>query len=262
MTENVLSAARVLDLLELIAAADDGVLLREATTRLNAPKSSTLMLLRTLVNRGYIYRDPLSDRYLLADAYRSGGFGWVADPYAKLVAAARPVMEALSLEMGESMTFGVWATPGHARNLIKVVAKVDVRYDVDINRKIPLYCTAIGRALVSRCPGETWADLIGPGPFAALTRHTVTDQAGVLKIVGRARRDGYAIVMEEFAIGGTGVAAAVLDAGGRPVGALNMGCVTARFEDKRDQVVAAVTAGAARLTAQLADRTPAALAEA
>ena len=60
MTDNVLSAARVLDLIELIAAASDGVLLREATVRLNAPKSSTLMLLRTLVNRGYVARDPLA----------------------------------------------------------------------------------------------------------------------------------------------------------------------------------------------------------
>ncbi|MDP3869378.1 IclR family transcriptional regulator [Phenylobacterium sp.] len=256
MTDNVLSAARVLDLLELIAVADDGVLLREATTRLKAPKSSTLMLLRTLVNRGYVYRDPLSDRYLLAAAYRSGGFGWTADPYARLVAAARPIMEALSLEMGETMTFGVWATPGHARNLVKVVANVDVRYDTDINRPIPLFCTAIGRVLVSRSPTAAWGDLIGPGPFPALTRHTVTDRAEILKIVGRAREDGHAIVMEEFALGGTGVAAPVVDASGHPVGALNMGCVTARFEDKREQVVAAVMAGAANLTEHLRSRAP------
>lgn len=261
MTDNVLSAARVLDLLELIAAADGGVLLREATARLNAPKSSTLMLLRTLVNRGYVHRDPMSDRYRLTETYRNGGLGWMADPYARLTAAARPMMEALSLELGESMTFGVWASPGHARNLFKVVAKVDVRYDADISRDIPLYCTAIGRALVSRCAADTWGDLIGPGPFAALTRYTVTDRDEVLKLVGGVHDAGYAVVMEEFALGGTGVAAAVLDASGHPVGALNMGCVTARFEEKRDQVVAAVTAGAMRLSEQLA-RSPPALVEA
>src|SRR5688572_11148373 len=124
MTENVLSAARVLDLVELIAASEDGVLLREATTRLNAQKSSTLMLLRTLVNRGYARRDPVSDRYLLTDQYRSGAFGWVIDPHARLVAAARPMMEALSLELGESMTFGVCDTAGYARVLTQVVADV------------------------------------------------------------------------------------------------------------------------------------------
>ncbi|WP_296595407.1 IclR family transcriptional regulator [Phenylobacterium sp.] len=251
MTDNVLSAARVLDLVELIAASEDGVLLREATLRLNAPKSSTLMLLRTLVNRGYAYRDPLSDRYLLTDQYRGGAFGWVSDPYARIVATARPVMEALSHELGESVTFGVFDQPGHARVLTQVVADVEVRYTAAIGRPIPLYCTAIGRVLVSRRPRADWAGLIGPGPFPAITRHTVTDPEAVLQIIARAREEGHAIVMEEFALGGTGVAAPVLDPQGHALGAINAGCVTPRFEEKRDRVVAAVMAAAGELGRQM-----------
>lgn len=251
MTDNVLSAARVLDLVELLAASGDGVLLREATTRLNAPKSSTLMLLRTLVNRGYAYRDPLSDRYLLTDWCRGGAFGWVADPQARLIAAARPVMERLSRELGESMTFGVFDTPGYAKTITQVVADVEVRYSANVGHPIPLYCTAIGRVLVSRRPRAEWRDLIGRGPFPAITRHTVTDAEEVLRIVARVHEEGHAIVMEEFALGGTGVAAPVLDENGQALAALNMGCVTNRFEDKREQVVSAVMAAAGALGRQL-----------
>lgn len=251
MPDNVLSAARVLDLVELIAASQDGVLLREATARLKAPKSSTLMLLRTLVNRGYARRDPLSDRYMLTDHYRSGAFGWVVDPYARLVATARPVMDALSQELGESMTFGVCDRAGYARVLTQVVADVEVRYTANISRPIPLYCTAIGRVLVSRRPEAEWRGLIGQGPFPAITRHTVIDPDEILRIIDRARDDGHAIVMEEFALGGTGVAAPVLDADGQALGALNMGCVTNRFDEKRERVVAAVIAGARSLGEQL-----------
>lgn len=254
MTENVLSAARVLDLVELIAASDDGVLLREATLQLKAPKSSTLMLLRTLVNRGYAYRDPLSDRYLLTDQYRSGAFGWVADRFANLVAAARPVMEGLSRDLGESTTLGVLDTPGHARLLTQVVADDEVRYSANTSRPIPLYCTAIGRVLVSRRPRSEWPGLIGQGPFPAITRHTVTELPAVLRIVDRVREEGHAIVMEEFALGGTGVAAPVLDAEGRAIAALNVGCVTNRFDDKRGQVVNAVMAAAGALGQQLRTR--------
>lgn len=256
MTDNVPSAARVLDLIELIAVTPDGLLLREATARLNAPKSSTLMLLRTLVNRGYAYRDPLSDRYHLAEAFRAGGFGWTTDPHARLVAAARPIMEGLVQALGESMTFGVFDKAGHARSLAQVVADVEVRYTAHINRPIPLYCTAIGRVLVAGQPEDEWSALIGDGPFPIVTPHTVTDKARVLEIVGQVRRQGYAIVMEEFALGGTGVAAPVTDAEGRAVGALNVGCVTGRFEDKRERVVAAVTAAAGALSEQMAARPP------
>lgn len=256
MTENVLSAARVLDLLELVAAADDGVLLREATTRLNAPKSSTLMLLRTLVNRGYVARDAVSDRYRLTEQYRSGSFGWVADPYARLIAAARPIMESLVQALGESMNFGVFDTPGHAKAITQVVADLEVRYAATINRPIPLYCTAIGRVLVSRQPEAEWAGLIGNGPFPALTRHTVTSKTELLKIVGEVRDQGHAVVIEEFALGGTGVAAPVIDSNGRAVAALNMGCVTNRFEEKRERVVNAVMAAAGALSEQLQARPP------
>jgi len=251
MTDNVLSAARVLDLVELIAASEEGVLLREAAARLNAPKSSTLMLLRTLVNRGYARRDAVSDRYLLTDQHRSGAFGWAADPYARLVAVARPVMEGLSQELGESMTFGVRDTAGHARLLTQVVADVEVRYTANTSRPIPLYCTAIGRVIVSRRPRSEWRGLIGEGPFPAITRHTVTDADEILRIIDRVREEGHAIVMEEFALGGTGVAAPVLGADGHALGALNMGCVTNRFEEKRDRVVAAVMAAAETLGHQL-----------
>lgn len=251
MTDNVLSAARVLDLIELIAAAPDGVLLREATVRLNAPKSSTLMLLRTLVNRGYVDRNPVSDRYALTEGFRAGAFGWTIDPFARLVGVARPIMQELVQALGESMTVGVFHLPGHAKVVTQVVADVEVRYTANTDRPIPLYCTAIGRILVAGQPESEWAQLIGEGPFPAVTRHTVTDAAAVLQILRRTKRQGHAVVVEEFALGGTGVAAPVVDGTGRTVAALNVGCVTNRFEEKRERVIAAVTAAAGAVSEQL-----------
>src|SRR3546814_8855339 len=75
MNDSVRSASRVLDLLELLAGAEDGLSLAEACERLGAPKSSTLMLLRTLAGRGYAVRGD-GDRYRLNETFRSGGFGW------------------------------------------------------------------------------------------------------------------------------------------------------------------------------------------
>src|SRR6218665_901378 len=128
MTANVPSAARVLELIELIAEADHGVLLREATQRLNVPKSSTLMLLPTLVNRGYVERDPISDRYTLSEQYRIGAFGWKIAPHGRLLASARPIMEALMLELGETVILAGFGAQGHARALAQVVADLEVRY--------------------------------------------------------------------------------------------------------------------------------------
>ncbi|MFN4176695.1 IclR family transcriptional regulator [Phenylobacterium sp.] len=251
MTDNVLSAGRVLDLLEFIAQAPEAVSLRDATHALAAPKSSTLMLLRTLVNRGYVQRDATTDRYRLSDDFRAGAFGWTVDPNARLVTLARPILEALSREIGETCTLGIWDEPGQARLLVKVVADLDVRYDTDVSRPIPLYCTAIGRALLSTCPAAERARLLGEGPFPAVTRHTLTDRRKILARIEHAAEAGFASVEEEFALGGTGVAAPVLGPDGRALAALNVGCVTNRFEEKREQVIGAVKRWAGVLAAEL-----------
>jgi len=248
MTETVRSAARVLDLVEFLATAESGATLSEATGGLAAPKSSTLMLLRTLVQRGYAYRDATSDRYYLSDHFRSGAFGWVADPLSRLVALGRPVMEALSEAIGETATLGVMGEDSHARLATKVVADLDVRYDTDLTRPIPLYCTAIGRTLLAHRPPETRAALLGPGPFKSITPYTITDRGKILGLLEDVQRQGFAIVMEEFALGGTGVSAPVFDASGAIVAALIAGGGTNRFQEHREQVGAAVKSHAANLS--------------
>ncbi len=256
MTANVPSAARVLELIELIAEADHGMLLREATQRLNVPKSSTLMLLRTLVNRGYVERDPVSDRYTLSAKYQTGAFGWKTTPHGRLLAAARPIMDDLMLASGETVILGGFGAQGHARALAQVIADREVRYATNIERPIPFYCSAIGRVLVSRQPERDWPRLLGEEPLASMTRHTITDKAELLRIVGEVRDQGYCVVTEEFALGGTGVAAPVLDAEGRAMAALDIGCVTGRFDEKRERIIQAVISAANALGQALRSEPP------
>src|SRR3546814_11594363 len=104
MNDSVRSASRVLDLLELLAGAEDGLSLAEACERLGAPKSSTLMLLRTLAGRGYAVRGD-GDRYRLNETFRSGGFGWGGQA-ARLVAVAEPVLRELADTIGDRKSVG------------------------------------------------------------------------------------------------------------------------------------------------------------
>jgi DNA-binding IclR family transcriptional regulator len=246
MTATVRSAMRALDLIELLSGETKGTSLSEAAARFSMPKSSTLMLLRTLVARGYVRRND-SDRYLLSEEFRAGAFGWLGVPFANLTALARPIMQTLSLELGESMTFGIVASPGYARLLAKVTAEVEIRWDSDMTRQLPMYCTAVGRALLSAMPEKQRADHLKAAPIKALTPNTVTSPARLKAMLQEAGKQGYAVVMEEFALGGTGVAVPVLDENGRPVAALNVSCVTGRFHGKRERVISSVIEGAAAI---------------
>src|ERR1044072_380366 len=93
MNDNVKSAARVLDILELLARSDQPMALKDLVSVLALPKSSAHALLRTLQSRGYVERDA-ADRYALNQALRQSA-GWIGGPEAHLAAVARPAMEQL-----------------------------------------------------------------------------------------------------------------------------------------------------------------------
>ena len=252
MNDNVPSAVRVLDLLEYLAGRPDGASLSEAVAALRLPKSSLLLLLRTLVARGYALRD-VADRYRLHEAFRAHGFGWGGHRHARLVALAEPLMARLRDTVGETVLLGVAEARG-VRLLAKAVALADLRYDVDLSRPSPFYCTAMGRVLTAFAPEAAQPAMLAVVPRVAMTPSTVTALPALRAIVAAARAEALAIVEEEWVLGGTGIAVPVLGADGGAVATLDVGCVTTRFHAKRDRIVAALREAGQALGALL--RTP------
>lgn len=241
------SAARVLDLLEYLAGMERGASLTAAASSLRLAKSSTLLLLRTLVARGYVVRGD-DDLYVLNQTFRRHGFGWGGSRFARLVAVARPVMQGLCEKLGETVILGVLSEDGHVRLLAKVIARQDIRYDVDITTRLPAYCTAMGRILLGSVPRARQVAILEATERTKLTPDTVTDLDRLHRLISGAATRGYVIVEEEFALGGTGIAAPVVGGEGQVIAALNVACVTTRFQGKREAVIATLVKEASSLS--------------
>ena len=252
MNDSVRSASRVLDLLELLAGAEDGLSLAEACARLGVPKSSTLMLLRTLAGRGYAVRGE-GERYRLNETFRTGGFGWGGQA-ARLVAVAGPVLRELADTIGETAILATLTDKGMVRLLAKAVTHENIRYDIDLGQELPAYCTAIGRVLLAQMPREARApylDRIDPVP---VTPHSLTDRAAIEARIDEAAREGISVVAEEYALGGTGAAVPIRLADGRVVGAVNAGCISPRFVGKEEKIAHALRSAASAIAARLDTR--------
>src|SRR5678816_1235726 len=63
--EQVTSVERALSILELLASRNHGLTTSEISRVARVPKSSTSYLLRTLVGRGYVRRDPETGQHTL-----------------------------------------------------------------------------------------------------------------------------------------------------------------------------------------------------
>src|SRR3990170_2281344 len=102
----VKSAIRVLDMLEMLSTAAGQLGVSDIARRLGIPKSSTSMLLATLETRGYVIGDD-TRRFRLNPAYCQDRRSWVGGARAALLRGARPLLQQLARETGESAFLAV-----------------------------------------------------------------------------------------------------------------------------------------------------------
>ncbi|GAB4171414.1 MAG: hypothetical protein OHK0024_07680 [Thalassobaculales bacterium] len=254
----VKSAVRVLELLEYLSSCERPQALRQVVAALGYPKSSAHALLRTLVARGYVQQDD-AERYALADGFRDG-FSWVGGAEGRLVAMARPIMERMRSELGETVMLAVGGVGGDVKVIAKLVSEAEIRYDTNREGQRPAYCTVMGRVMMAYWEPAAVDAYLARTPLVAHTPLTVTDPDAIRAILKRIRQDGYGVIEEEFAVAGCGAAAPVFDRDGRCAGVLDVATVTPRFQLFRDRLIAGVKAGAAELSRRLGHRPVAAAA--
>ena len=195
-TSQVKSAARVLDLLDDIAANGPGTQLQLAT-RLGIPKSSLHALLRTMCARGWLDTDQTGSVYRLgvhtltvSSAYLDG------DP---VLSRARSVMDEIAAATEETVHLGR-LEGAEIIYTAKRESKHPLRMYSAVGRRLPAYMTALGRAMLAELPEDVRDPLI-PHQIKPVTTQTITDRNALLAIIDKAGQLGYAEESEESCLG-------------------------------------------------------------
>ena len=244
----VRSAARVLELLEFLARVAQPVALKDVVLALGLPKSSAHGLLQTLVACGYAERDD-GERYQLTPSLSISG--WVGGPDAHLTALARPVMERLRDDLRETVFLGVRGLGDDVKVLAKQLSPEIVRYDSELAKLRPAYCTAMGRVLLAFAEPGIVDRYLARTKLRPLTPHTVIDPEKLRESLSRIRRQGFDVVEEELTIGGSGAAAPVFGVDGKCRAALNVATVSQRFPAARERIIAALRSAANEVSRRL-----------
>jgi DNA-binding IclR family transcriptional regulator len=252
MNDNVKSAARVLDILELLSRAEEPMALKDLVTVLGLPKSSAHALLRTLQSRGYVERDA-ADRYALNESLRRSP-GWIGGPDAHLIAVARPVMDRLRDDLDETVFLGVRGSRGEVKVIAKSVSRAPIRYDSDDPGLRPAYCTAMGRVLLAFWDKKSTDAYLLRSRLRPYTPRTVTNAVKLRSILARVAGEGHAVLEEEYVLGGSATAAPVFGGDGTVIAALNVGTVSARYPAAKPRIIAGVVRAAAAISQRLGHR--------
>lgn len=248
--QSVKSGARILDLIELIAAKQMPIGLADVVTELRIPKSSALMLLRTLVAKRYVERDA-DGRYRLDRAYRAANNDWVGGRVALLRRTARPIMQELALAVQETVVIGVLTPAIEVSVVEKVRSPREVRYEIEVGVPYPAYCTALGRAILGFSDAGLVEHYLRTVTMTKVTASTVSDPSAIRGILAEVREQGYAVNIEEHVQGASSIAAPLLNERGEVLAALNVGCVTAHFINNRESITGLLVASAAQLSRRM-----------
>jgi DNA-binding IclR family transcriptional regulator len=175
---------------------------------------------------------------------------YLSESYAQLVAIARPYLESLVEQTGESVALAV-EVDGAAVCVDMVITARPNRRDVAVGRIIGDTANAHGK-MIAASKSDAERERIVNLPHAQLTPNTITDPHALLLELKKTRLERVAFDMEERNLGTCAVATPVRDQMGEVDAALALIVPTGRFgPEERNACVDAVKATAASLSAFL-----------
>ncbi|HXM36207.1 MAG TPA: IclR family transcriptional regulator [Pyrinomonadaceae bacterium] len=250
--EQVTSVERALSILELLASKHQGLSTSAISRSAHLPKSSTSYLLRTLVARGYVRRDPETGQHTLGirvlslggQAMQGMALREVAIPHLRnIVDRTRLGAHLAILDHGDAVYIEKIESPGF------------IKMDIWIGRRVAPQLTAIGKALICHLDADEVQEIIARHKVIPASSRTILKLPGLLKELAVTRQRGYAIDDEEHAVGVRCVAAPVLAAGGDVVAAVGVSGTVGQLNDGHlPSVGNIIRAAALKFSGQLGSR--------
>ena len=193
----VKSAVRTVELLEYFAGHTGMHSLAEVQEQTGYPKSSLYMLLRTLVELGWVETDATGTRYGIGVRALLVGTSYIDGD--EVVAAARPTLDRLADDTSETIHLARL----DGTNVVYLATRQSqhsLRPFTRIGRRLPAHSTSHGKALLATYTDEQVRRLL-PAELEPLTEHTHTDREKLIEELHEIRERGYAVDREENTLG-------------------------------------------------------------
>lgn len=208
-----------LSLLTLIADAPHPLPFGELSRYSGLPKSTLHRILQTLIEYRLVRTDEASQTYRLGTRLFEMAHQVWSD--FDLRSAAEPELLRLREMAQETTRLGVL----EGRDILIIDQRDHVqamRLANGVGSRLPALATAIGKAVMSHRPPEEMQRYLTATPLQPLTPHSILSPEALQRELDLIKARGYAVSVEESALGVSGVAAPILDHRGEAIGAVSI----------------------------------------
>lgn len=195
-------------------------------------KSTAFNIMQTLEHIGALVQDENTSKYKLGlELFK---LGTMVDSDVRTVAI--PFLEKLSVLYSETINLVV-RIDEYVLFLEIIESPHAVRGSVAQGTKLPIYCTAVGKSIMSRLSKDELNSLLGKIHISKITENTVADKEQLLTQLEYSRINGFSIDSEEYDNGFTGVAAPIINRFGKTDYAISVAGPTHRLSrDKLEEI--------------------------
>lgn len=213
---NVPALERGIEVLELLSR--QGRLSQtEIAAQLKCPLSSVFRITMTLVEYGFLERDPETKTFRLTQKMLVVGQRALGDP--DLIGQSVPVMRELRDIAKDTILLGV-LNEAEIIILDQVLGTHLFRFSVNAGHRVPVYCSAPGKAILAFLPEKPRDETIAKIKFVRHNENTITSPGAFKRELIQVAKQGYALDRGEEYPGIYCVGAPVFDRNGYPIAAI------------------------------------------
>jgi IclR family KDG regulon transcriptional repressor len=227
--EHLKSSSKIFAVLETLCMNGD-LGISELSRRLRLGKSSVHRFISILKQLGYVSKNENNKKY--SATLKLFEIGAMVRGRNRLVNIARPYMEELGDRFHETINLGLLDG-----NEVVYVDKVEsihtLRIDLAIGRRVPSYCTALGKIFLAYLPEKDLERYCGEAHFEAMTQKTITSRTELVKNLNLVRKEGIAVDDRELDHQIRCIAAPIRDNSGGVIAALSIAGPTTRLTIER-----------------------------
>ncbi len=244
------SVNNALDLLEQFNRDGDELGVTELSQRLNLHKNNVFRLLATLETKGYIEQNKATENYVLG--VKTLELGQTFIKQLGLVRPVKPFLEEIVKECNEMAYVGI--IRGNSVFCLDVEdSNQAVKVSNHIGLRLPIHCTAIGKAQIAYLTEEELEKLGILDNMERFTPNTIVNKVEFIKHIKEVAKRGYALNNEEYNLGVKCVAVPIRDYTGRVVGGISVPGPSFRMTNEvlKEKIIPVVTQAGEKVSKRL-----------
>jgi IclR family KDG regulon transcriptional repressor len=223
------SVTNAFNLLEEFKEDRDELGVTELSKRLGLHKNNVFRLLATLESKGYIEQNKATENYRLG--VKSLELGQTFIKQLGLIRQAKPFMREIVEKCNEMAYIGV-IRQNSVVYLDVEEANQTVRVANRVGWRLPIHCTAIGKAQIAFVSEEEFDKLGILDNMERFTPNTIIDKGEFINHLKEVAKQGYALDNEEYNLGVRCVGVPLRDYTGRVVGGICVSGPSFRITDE------------------------------